>query len=1135
MTSSTFRNGIYNAYEIGSNGHALSWDGRLVIKTHNVSANGVGGVSWAVKPIRPNAITKNSDGSPNFSKAFGPEKVWAFSPNYQNLVSSFPGSQVLPVSETNALAIAPDHNFSTNPYPSDSNGNPSGSGSYATYKMIIYTQNYSGGSQMGFFHVTAVVKNPGSVNSTIHSISSDAVFHKMLNEYGGAIAGIEPTITFDGRLMFYQISNRLYFTFNEEPQKETGWTSPAPFTSIHTFGDRMVSTFGGNGQRKFKELYRIAQYPIRYSNGSPIGGNNYGAYPWINLDGDELFLTSVLYKDGAVRAGASVVGASTKGLLRHIDGGGNTDRTKGLIRLFTSSFGKTPGKWSPPDLKTIPLSKKSITMPMFLSNEAKYYEISFEETEAGDYDVYLPMNEALRPGAGAQNYNTSISQDISGNFHEGSFKGAARPLFSDDYLQCEERCDLKEDRYSGKAVYFPPSSYIEVQNQSSTGHSLLGGSSMTVSFALKLLRDPQVYHELVNKDGVFNVVLEANGQVQFTARLNNQEKRSGYIGPELPINKWVHLTFTYDHSSGLLSYFINGGLYDRIQLGSGPIAQNPSPLTIGPRNGSGGSVLYAIDQFALSPKVRTSAEIGRQVMGAVASDRDIIVPDPVIPDTDPSPEEPGNSNLPLGLKSTDLRQAKDRSLNSDVIELGRHLFFDKNLSKNSEISCSSCHQPSLGWGDGLAKAKGLGGLTLKRNSQPLFNMAFNSDFFHDGRVDTLAKQAEAVFLNKDEMDGDFNLISQYLKTSSIYESLLTKAYGSRDATSKEHVTQAIAEFVLSLISGNSKHDRVIAGLESFTPEELLGNQLFNGKARCAECHNGSNFSDGLFHNLGFLDGSDEGRFKVTAAPADKFRFKTPSLSNVELTAPYFHDGSAANLEAVVALYNQAPRTTSNVDPSIQPLGLSAEEERALVSYLKTLTGDLPQVSVPSIPVVEQPSPEPPSGGDNQSQDNGSSGDGQDPSQDRIADFVNKLYMRILARQADPGGFNFYYASLSNNKTISQCLSHLRSFYGSQEFANRTTFLSYASFVDEAYSVILNQTPDLNTKNSLVLRLANRQVSHLDVINELLAAPEASIQCSYVVGQAGQPQNPSNQACSFNGQTVNHGANVTAYASASVPF
>ncbi|MGE0634437.1 MAG: cytochrome c peroxidase, partial [Pseudobdellovibrionaceae bacterium] len=807
LSKTNFRNESFVLNEIGGNGHALTWDGRVLIKAqgHSLYPGYIFHVAHAIRPQSFSAADDQFSGSAAFSAPY----LWSAAEHLYKRLGSPANVDPIPVRSLNALALVKDQDFAENPYRSNATGAKQAGGSYETYRGIVFLQDYgicepAGADcdpnakvpyQFGHFKVQIVVRNPRTQSAEVESIRRLSDMAMMFSKISQTIVGFEPTLTADGRLMIFQTTaGVLVFTFNEGTLTNPSWTNPLPITSLYSKRNDIVSIPGGTSLT-FGELYRIAQFPMRFADGTNVSQNSYGAYPWLDLDGDDLLFTAVaVHKaDGSfdgTRAGQSIVGASTKGLWTHMDGGINSDRYR-RYRLFISSFGRTAGKWTPNDLSPdLPITRKRQTYPIFASNASAYFEYSVEESTDGNYDVYLPMNEALKVGPGNTfDYDLTKTQDTSGNFHVGTRVG--NPLFSDDFFNCTIDCDKNQEiRYSGKAMYFKPQDSIAVAHQSPTGHQLLSQESMTLSFALKILREPGAYNMIAQKAGTFHLILEANRQVHFTVYDSKGEKRSGFIGPQLPLNQWAHLTFTYNAKTGKMRYYIDGVLNVEKDLAVGSMAKTTSNLYVGPTIATGGDALYALDQLALSSFERPVADIQRQI---VNSDR-----------------LASGLALPLGLAARDQFFVKGRTLDTSLVEVGRHLFFDKNLSGNGQVACATCHQPEKAWTDGRSTSLGINGQALQRNSQSILNMAFNSTFFHDGRAQTLSEQARSVILNPDEMNGNFTQVLSYISNSDQYKTLLQNKPVTEDL-----VSNAIAEFMLSLTSANSKHDRVMKGQETF--------------------------------------------------------------------------------------------------------------------------------------------------------------------------------------------------------------------------------------------------------------------------------------------------------------------------------
>lgn len=298
-------------------------------------------------------------------------------------------------------------------------------------------------------------------------------------------------------------------------------------------------------------------------------------------------------------------------------------------------------------------------------------------------------------------------------------------------------------------------------------------------------------------------------------------------------------------------------------------------------------------------------------------------------------------------------QPADNIANPARVALGKALFFDPRLSGNGTVSCASCHNPGLGWSDGQKKAIGINGQRLGRNSPTIVNVAFNTQFMWDGRAKSLEDQATGPLESAQEMSTDFQHMKLMLASLEGYRTMFARAYPGEAVTEKT-VAKALAAFQRTVVSRDSRFDRWLGGKrDAITPQEYRGYQLFKGKANCAACHSGPNFTDNGFHNIGVApgDSEDPGRYKLRALPSMKGAFKTPTLRDIALTAPYFRDGSAATLRQVVEHYNAggAQPAPANLSPEVRPLGLSAADIDDLVAFMQALTGRQQPVTLPLLP------------------------------------------------------------------------------------------------------------------------------------------------------------------------------------------
>lgn len=317
-----------------------------------------------------------------------------------------------------------------------------------------------------------------------------------------------------------------------------------------------------------------------------------------------------------------------------------------------------------------------------------------------------------------------------------------------------------------------------------------------------------------------------------------------------------------------------------------------------------------------------------------------------------------------------------------VVDLGRKLFMDRRLSSNNTLSCAMCHVPEQGFAAvELATAVGIEGRSLRRNAPTLLNVAYVRELFHDGRSDSLEHQAWAPLLNPIEMGNPATVdVIKKIGAMPDYAGRFEATFGAA-GVSESTVGAALAGYQRSLVAGGSRFDRWRYGGDkaALNASERAGFAVFAGKGRCIACHSVGEkealFADGRFHNTGIGFGryqgahdpahryvvqlapgvvtelrdsdlasvsepaqEDTGRHEVTGKPGDKWAYRTPTLRNVALTAPYMHDGSLATIEEVVEYYQHGGIDNPGKDPLVQPLALSAKDKRDLAAFLRSLTG-----------------------------------------------------------------------------------------------------------------------------------------------------------------------------------------------------
>lgn len=331
-------------------------------------------------------------------------------------------------------------------------------------------------------------------------------------------------------------------------------------------------------------------------------------------------------------------------------------------------------------------------------------------------------------------------------------------------------------------------------------------------------------------------------------------------------------------------------------------------------------------------------------------------------------------NPPLGLPAVPVPATNQAT--AAKIRLGRKLFFDRRLSHNGTMSCGMCHIPEQGFSNNeLATPVGSEGRSLRRSAPALYNVAYFRHLFHDGRESRLETQVISPLLDANEMaNPSIGYLLDKIGGLQDYRELFAQAFDA--GPSIERIGRAIAAWERSLVSADAPFDRWYYGddPQALAPRAIAGFKLFSGRAGCSGCHlvgeRNAIFSDNAFHNTGIQRSAprpavemievapgievkvareaiesvsgfrtpDRGRYEVTQDPRHLRQFKTPSLRNVALTAPYMHNGSLQSLEQVVRYYNRGGNPDPNLDAAIKPLGLTDSEVADLVAFLGSLTG-----------------------------------------------------------------------------------------------------------------------------------------------------------------------------------------------------
>ncbi len=299
----------------------------------------------------------------------------------------------------------------------------------------------------------------------------------------------------------------------------------------------------------------------------------------------------------------------------------------------------------------------------------------------------------------------------------------------------------------------------------------------------------------------------------------------------------------------------------------------------------------------------------------------------------------------------------DNPMTIEGVELGRMLFYEPRLSRDGSQSCATCHLQPFGFTDTARFSLGVRELEGKRQAMSVFNMAWHSnEFFWDGRAHLLRDQALLPIEDSLEMDETLPNVIAKLSATKMYRDQFVRAFDSEEIT-PEKMGLAMEQFMLSIVSHKSKYDRYLAGEVELTPSEERGRVLFSAEynpffpedsgADCAHCHGGINFENDQYMNNGLdvdADQTDIGREEVTGDPNDRAKFKVPSLRNIELTAPYMHDGRFQTLEEVVDHYNTGIQESATADQTVlntkeTGLLLTEQDKVDLINFLKTLTDE----------------------------------------------------------------------------------------------------------------------------------------------------------------------------------------------------
>jgi cytochrome c peroxidase len=317
---------------------------------------------------------------------------------------------------------------------------------------------------------------------------------------------------------------------------------------------------------------------------------------------------------------------------------------------------------------------------------------------------------------------------------------------------------------------------------------------------------------------------------------------------------------------------------------------------------------------------------------------------------DKKPDEPKKAPLPEVPRGLfDPPAAADNPQTAEKIALGKQLFFDKRMSKDGSAACESCHFHDKGWTDNLPFSTKVGGEVNTRNTPSLYNVAYQSSWYWDGRATTLEGNVLAAW--KGQLGADPAVVAAAIDAIPGYHDQFQKVFGA--PASPDTIPKALAAYLRTLLSGDSIWDKFEGGDKMAANSEVqAGYQIFTAKAQCVQCHIPPLYSDMMFHNVGLEAGKakpDVGRFKVTNDPKDMSAFKTPHLRAAARSGPYFHDASAATLEDAVRFMVGGGKDDPNKDPRLKKVDLSETEIKQVVAFLEALGKTPDKLEKPTLP------------------------------------------------------------------------------------------------------------------------------------------------------------------------------------------
>ena len=296
--------------------------------------------------------------------------------------------------------------------------------------------------------------------------------------------------------------------------------------------------------------------------------------------------------------------------------------------------------------------------------------------------------------------------------------------------------------------------------------------------------------------------------------------------------------------------------------------------------------------------------------------------------------------IPLGLDIY-MPIPEENPLTLQKVALGKRLFSERLLSRDRSLSCTSCHDPRHAFTDGRPVSRGVAGREGTRNAPTLINRGYGASFFWDGRAHSLEEQVVQPIQNPNELDLTLAEAVSRLRDQRTYRRRFQAVFDRQ--VEAQDLALALASYVRTILSGNSLYDRYLSGeRDALSAQARKGLQIFRGKGNCTACHLGPSLTDERFHNTGVAWRKDrlldEGRFEVTGNPEHRGAFKTPTLREIDRTAPYMHDGSIRSLEEVIEFYNRGGNLNPTLDSEVRPLNLTKDESADLLAFLRAQRG-----------------------------------------------------------------------------------------------------------------------------------------------------------------------------------------------------